>query len=91
METEMQSKYSEKRKFKRELKQIHNRLKINLNLAILNAVVYQLNIALKSKFKVNANRHQKKLTNLWKQQERKINKSTTTYIKNTVHNFHNIS
>ena len=46
-----------------------------------------LNIALKSKFKVIANRHQKKLTRLWKQQETKINKSMTMYIKNTVNNF----
>ena len=34
-----------------------------------------------------ANCHQKKLTNLQKQQERKTYKSMTTYIKNTVHSF----
>ena len=53
----------------------------------MNAVFHQLNIALKSKFKVIANRHQKKLTNLRKKQERKTDKSATTYIKNAVHNF----
>ena len=31
--------------------------------------------------------HRKKLTNLRKQQESKINKSTITYITNTIHNF----
>ena len=36
---------------------------------------------------MTANHHQKKLTNLRKQQERKIDKSTTPYIKNTVHIF----
>ena len=89
METEMQKKkkHSEKRKLKKELKQICNILKRSLNLAVLNAVFHQLNIALKSKFKMIANRHQKKLTNLRKQQERKTDKSMTTYIKNTVHSF----
>ena len=87
MKTEMQNKHSEKRKLKKELKQICNTLKRSLNLVILNAVFHQLNIALKSKFKVIANRHQKKLTNLRKQQERKTDKSTAMYIKNTVHKF----
>ena len=87
METEMQNKHSGKRKLKKELKQIHNILKRSLNLVFLNAVFRQLNIALKSKFKVIANHNQKKLTNLRKQQDRKTDKSTTTYIKNTVHNF----
>ena len=90
METEMQKKkkkHSEKRKLKKELKQICNILKRSLNLVVLNAVFHQLNIALKSKFKMIANRHQKKLTNLRKQQERKTDKSMTTYIKNTVHSF----
>ena len=56
-------------------------------MVVLNAVFHQLNIALKSKFKVIANCRQKKLTNLRKQQEGKIDKSSTTYIKNVVHNF----
>ena len=81
----MQSKHSEKWKLKKELKEIkRDKLKRSLNLVILNAVFHQLNMALKSKFKVIANRHQKKLSKLRKQQEKK---STTTYIKNTVHNF----
>ena len=80
-------KHSEKRKLKKELKQICNILKRSLNLVVLNAVFHQLNIALKSKFKMIANRHQKKLTNLRKQQERKTDKSITSYIKNTVHSF----
>ena len=67
METEVQNKYLEKRKLKKELKQIRNILKRNLNLVILNAVFHQLSIALKSKFKAILNRHQKKLTNLRKQ------------------------
>ena len=83
----MQNKHSEKRKLKKELKQIHNILKRSSNLVILNAVFHQLNIALKSKFKVIANRDQKKLTNLRKQQKRKTYKSMVTYIKNTVHIF----
>ena len=66
MKTEMQNKHSRKRKLKKELKQMHNILKRSLNLfkVILNAVFHQLNIALKSKFKVIANSHKKKLTSL---------------------------
>ena len=66
MNTEMQNKHSRKRKLKKELKQMHNILKRSLNLfkVILNAVFHQLNIALKSKFKVIANSHKKKLTSL---------------------------
>ena len=66
MKTEMQNKHSRKRKLKKELKQMHDILKRSLNLfkVILNAVFHQLNIALKSKFKVIANSHKKKLTSL---------------------------
>ena len=71
---------------KNELKQIRKILKRSLNLVILNIEFHQLNIVLKSKFKVIANRHQKKRTNLKKKQESKINKSTNRYIKNTVKN-----
>ena len=46
-----------------------------------------LNIALKNKFKVISNHHEKKAANLKKQQEREIDKSLSTCIKNTVHNF----
>ena len=91
METEMQNKHLEKRKLEKELKQIRNILKRSLNFVILNAVFHQLNIVLKSKFKVIANRHQKKLTNLRKQQGRKTDKSTPTYIENRVQNFHHIN
>ena len=84
METEMQ--HSEKQKLKKE-KHIGSILKRSLKLVILNAVFHLLNIALKSKFKKIGNCHRKKPTNLRKQQERKTDKSTTTYIKNTVYNF----
>ena len=63
METEMPNEHPEKRKLKKELKQIRNILKRSLNLGILNVVFHQLNKALKSTFKVIANRYQKKLTN----------------------------
>ena len=46
-----------------------------------------LNIALKNKFKVISNHHEKKAADLQKQQEREIDKSLTTCIKNTGHNF----
>ena len=70
IETEMQSKDSEKRMLKKELKQICNILKRILNLVILNAVFHQLKIALKSKFKVIANHRQIK-TNKFTETTRK--------------------
>ena len=41
----MQNKHWKKRKLKRELTQIRNILKKNLNLAILNAVFHQITLA----------------------------------------------
>ena len=62
-------------------------MKRTLNLVILNTAFHQLNRALKSKFKTIIKRHQQKLTNLSKQQEGKVLRSTTTYMKNVGYNF----
>ena len=58
-----------KTEVKKVLKQIRNILKRSLNLVILNAVFHQLDIALKCKFVVIGNRHQKKLANSGKEQD----------------------
>ena len=87
IEAEIQNKLSEKRKLRKEIRKIRATLKRGLNLIVLNAVFHQLNVALKSKFKVVTSRHQNKLSNLGKQQNAKTIASKTHYIKNTVHNF----
>ena len=69
MKTGTQNKHSQKRKLKKVLKQIRNILKRSLNLVILNAVFHQLDIALKCKFVVIGNHHQKKLANSGKEQD----------------------
>ena len=71
MEVEIQNKHLEKRKQRKEIRKIRTTLKRGLNLIILNTVFHQLNVALKSKFKVVTSRHQKKLSNLHKHQTAK--------------------
>ena len=71
MEAEIQNKHLEKRKLRKEIRKTQTTLKRGLNLIILNTVFHQLNVALKSKFKVVTSRHQKKLSNLRKHQTAK--------------------
>ena len=80
MEIKIQTKHSEKTKLKKELKHTQYTEK-KIDLIIFNTVFRQLNIALKSKFKVTEKCHHKTLTNLGKQQGSQANKSITTYIK----------
>ena len=87
MEAEIQNKHSEKRKLGKEIIKIQTTLKKGLNLIILNTAFHQLNVTLKSKFKVVTSRHQKKLSNLRKHQTAKTIESKPHYIKNTVQNF----
>ena len=71
MEAEIQNKDSEKRKLRKEIRKIRTTLKTGLDLIVLNTVFHQLNVALKTKFKVVTSRHQSKLSNLRKQQKAK--------------------
>ena len=87
VEAEIQNKHSEKRKLRKEIRKIRLTLKTGLDLIVLNTVFHQLNVALKTKFKVATSRHQSKLSNLRKQQKAKTIESKTHYIKNTVHSF----
>ena len=66
MEAEIQNKHSEKRKLRKETRKIRTTLKRGLNLIVLNTVFHQLNVALKSKFKIVTSPHQNKLSNLQK-------------------------
>ena len=64
MEAEIKNKHSEKRKLRKEIRKIRTTLKRDLNLIVSNTVFHQLNVALKSKFKVVTSRYQNKLSNL---------------------------
>ena len=81
MEAEIQNKHSEKRKLRKETRKIRTTLKRGLNLIILNTVFYQLNVALKSKFKVVTSRHEKKLSNFLKHQKLKLLNQNPTMLK----------
>ena len=81
MEAEIQNKHSEKRKLRKETRKIRTTLKRGLNLIILNTVFHQLNVALKSKFKVVTSRHETKLSNFLKHQKLKLLNQNPTILK----------
>ena len=87
MNTELQNKHIQIRKLKKEIKKICTELKRTVSLIILNTCFHQINIALKSKLKKITKRHDTKLINLRRQQHKSTFGITTTYVKNTDHNF----
>ena len=91
MEVEIQNKHLEKRKQRKEIRKIRTTLKRGLNLIILNTVFHQLNVALKSKFKVVTSRHQKKLSNLSEQQTLKLLNQKPTILKKLYRTFLHIN
>ena len=88
MESQLQSKYREKKKLKKELTILNNQLKTSLNIILYNILIHQVNIAIKSRFKSIRLRHNKKLIKFRKSQQI-YNKSTTQteLVRNIVHNF----
>ena len=88
MNTELENKHSEKRKLKKEIKKICIELKRNLGLIILNTVLHQISVAVKSRLKNISKRHEHKLFNLRKQQQinQRSNEKVNNYIKSTVPN-----
>ena len=78
MEAKIQNKHLEKQKLK---KKIQTTLKRGLNLIIVNTAFHQLNLALKSKFKVVTSQHQKKLSNSRTQQNLKLRSRKPTILK----------
>ena len=61
LETGLQNKHFEKRKLKKDFREINISLKSSVNIILYNVVIYQINIAIKSKVKPISKRHQKKL------------------------------
>ena len=89
MNTELENKHSENRKLPKEIKKICIELKRNFSLIILNTVLHQIRVAVKSRLKNISKRHENKLFNLHKQQQfnQRNNEKVNNYIKSTVHNF----
>ena len=70
MESEMENKHHEKKKLKKDIVLISKQLKIGLSVLLYNALLHQVNIAVRSCYKVISTRHQKKIINLIKNQKR---------------------
>ena len=89
METELQNKHREKRKLRKDLRCINILLSTSLSVIEYNALLHQINIAVKSRIKVIKLRYGKKLHNLKLKQETTnyVNECKQSYIKHTVHNF----
>ena len=87
LETELQKKHFEKRKLKKDFREINISLKSSLNVLLRNAVIHQVKIAIKSKVKSISRRHQKKLIKFRNQQTVPEKNSENNYMKHTVHNF----
>ena len=88
LETELLNKHFEKRKLKKDFREININLKLSLNVFLYNAVIHQVNIAIKSKVKSISRRHQKKLIKFRNRQTTPEKISENKYMKkHTVHNF----
>ena len=73
IETELQNKHREKRKLRKDIRSLNMLLSISLSVIVYNALLHQINIAVKSRIKVIKLQHGKKLHNL------KLKQGTTNY------------
>ena len=64
MQTELENKHHEKRKLRKDIRSLGIRLKSTLGLILFNALLHQLNIAIKSRKKSVIYRHQKKFSRI---------------------------
>ena len=89
METVLQNKHREKRKLRKDIRSINMLISTSLSVIVYNALLHQINIAVKSRIKVIKLRHGRKLHNLKLKQETTnyVDERKQSYIKHTVHNF----
>ena len=89
METELQNKHREKFKLWKDIWSINVLLSASLSVVIYNALLHQINIAVKNWIIVFKLRQGKKLNNLKLKQETNnyVDQCIQSYIKHTVHNF----
>ena len=89
METELQNKHWEKSKLRNDIRSINILLSTPLSVIVYNALLHQINIAVKSRIKIIKLRHEKKLHDLKLKQETAnyVDERKQSYIKHTAHNF----
>ena len=87
MESEMQDKHHKKKKLKQEIKALSTQLKIALPMLVDTTLLHQINIAVKSRIKLIAKHHEKKLSKFRKRQQKSDIKNRIQVSKNTIHNF----
>ena len=82
----MESQIQSKKKLEKELTILNNKLKSSLNIIPYNTLIYQVNIAIKSRFKSIRLRHNKKLIKFRKSQQKYIKSPRQTeLVRNIVH------
>ena len=89
METELKNKHREKGKLRKNIRTINVFLSTSLSVIVYNALLHQINIAVKSRIKVIKLRHGKKRHNSKLKQETTnyVDELKLSYIKHTVDNF----
>ena len=82
----MESQIQSKKKLEKELTILNNKLKSSLNIIPYNTLIYQVNIAIKSRFKSRRLHHNKKLIKFRKSQQKYIKSPRQTeLVRNIVH------
>ena len=82
----MESQIQSKKKLEKELTILNNKLKSSLNIIPYNTLIYQVNIAIKSRFKSIRLHHNKKLIKFRKSQQKYIKSPRQTeLVRNIVH------
>ena len=86
MNTELQQKYHEKRKLKREVIQLPIKLKAQVGLVLFHGVIYSLDKSIMQKSITVTKRHEKNLVKFQKDKRLTFGENIK-YIHHTVHNF----
>ena len=88
MEAELKDKHNSKKKLKNIIRRLTFDLKRKVSFILFTAIIYQLNIAIKSRSKATGLRREKKLKNLRKAQNSAVKDNVNLeFIKHTVHNY----
>ena len=83
----MQVKHQEKKKLKQEIKAVSTQLKTVLPTLVYTTLLHRINVAVKSRIKSIAKRHERKLSKFKKHQHKSDIKRRIEFSKNSIHNF----
>ena len=87
MATEMQNKHDQKRKIKKQIRDIKSQLKSSLTFILYNTLLRRISIAIQSRVKAITTRHLNKWSNLRnKRSTYSSNSNHISFIKNTIYN-----